>query len=145
MADYACSPCSLSTVFTRTLRRCLALQICAVLSHSRYTVTYFIANQPSMRHPSHLLLIISITCLRCPQIIFPSRTGWDLLYPWTCPIFQTRKLDFRVPGGNSSILGTSGIVCYCALGSVLISVITPMLKPQSVLHSMLYLDFFSSA
>ena len=80
MADYACSPCSLSTVFTRTLRRCLALQICALLSHSRYTVTYFIANQSFMRHPSHLLLIISITCLRCPQIIFPSRTGCDLLY-----------------------------------------------------------------
>lgn len=144
MADYACSlvPCRL--FFTRTLRRCLALQICVILSHSRYTVTYFISNHPSMRHPPHLL--ISITCLHCPHIIFPSHTGCRLNRSICTsmdfvPPSSRQKLDFRVPSGNSSILGTSGIACYLCtwICSNLGDKSVPLLKPQSIhVHS----DFF---
>ena len=87
MADYVCSFGSLSTLFTGTLRGCLTLQICLILSHSRYSGSYLIATHPSTRHPSHLL--ISTTCLRCPHIIFPSHTGCRLnlsiIHPWTYP------------------------------------------------------------
>ena len=80
-----------------------------ILSHSRYTATCFIANHPSMRHPSHLLLIISITCLRCPQIIFPSHTGCrvsrSIVHPWTFPIEnQPGTLAFWEPAELSVTL-----------------------------------------
>ena len=113
--------------------RPFSLELSGGASHFKYaqfcpiqgnTTTYFIANHPSMRHPPHLL--ISITCLRCPHIIFPSHTGcrlnrsictsMDLSH-----LLAEQKLDFRVPSGNSSIFGNQrNCVLAVLLGSVLI-------------------------
>ena len=143
-ADYACSPCSLSTDFTRTLRRCLVLQICITFSHSRYAATYFIANHPSLRHPSHLLLIISTTCLRCPQIIFPSHTGYRLnrsiVHPWTCSHLLADKIwTFEFQAGTLAFLEPTELYTWiCSnLGDNLV-------RLSSCATSHVHSDFFFS-
>ena len=104
MADYACSLYSLSTLLTRTLRRCLALQICAILSHSRYTTTYFTSffkapvasfNNLSMLSAHYL----SVSYGMPSQPIHCTSESVDCLH-----LLADEIWTFRVPGGNSSIV-----------------------------------------
>ena len=149
MADYACSLCSLSTLFTRIPRECLALQTCAILGHSRYTASFFIANHPSVRHTSHPLILI--THLLCPPIISPSHTEYclnrsiasmDLFH-----LLANNNLGFRVPGGNSSILGTSGnyvLLCHLDLGDSSVHCVIQTTFPATFHVDPAYCFFFFS-
>ena len=144
MADNACSLSSLSTLLTRTLRRCLALQICAILSHSRYTAAFFTFFYEAPVASFNNLSMLSAHYLSVSYGM-PSQpihcTSMDFLH-----LLADKIWTFEFQAGTLAFLGTSGIVCYCALGSVLISAITLSVVQSTIRATFhVYSGFFSTS